>query len=58
MTDRLFWPDLFILGGGDCKKMRKFEHQLQTKAKVRAATLENRAGIIGAATAAAETFSQ
>ncbi|MEC7984833.1 MAG: ROK family protein [Myxococcota bacterium] len=52
LYERLFWPDLFILGGGDCKKLHKFEPCLKVRADVRAATLENQAGIIGAATAA------
>lgn len=51
--DRLFWPDLFILGGGVSRKAERFIHLLDVRPPVRAATLENRAGIIGAATVAA-----
>jgi len=51
--DALFWPDLILLGGGVSRKGGKFMHLLDVRAPVRAAALENRAGIIGAATAAA-----
>lgn len=51
--DELFWPDLIILGGGVSRKAGKFMHLLDVRAPVRAAALENRAGIIGAATLAA-----
>jgi polyphosphate glucokinase len=50
--DALFWPDLFILGGGASKKMRKFEEILTVDTEVVAAQLRNRAGIVGAAVAA------
>jgi polyphosphate glucokinase len=52
--DALFWPDLIVLGGGVSRKAGKFMHLLDVRAPVRAATLENRAGIIGAATFAAQ----
>jgi polyphosphate glucokinase len=48
----LFWPDLFILGGGASKKMRKFESILTVDTPVVAAQLRNQAGIVGAAVAA------
>lgn len=47
--EALFWPDLFILGGGASKKMEKFESLLTIKTPVVAASLLNEAGIIGAA---------
>ena len=50
----LLSPDLFILGGGACKKMEKFEHQLKIDAKVIPAKLQNNAGIVGAAAYAYE----
>lgn len=50
--DALFWPDLFILGGGASKKMRKFEDILSVDTEVVPAQLRNQAGIIGAAVAA------
>ncbi|MEM7371264.1 MAG: ROK family protein [Bacteroidota bacterium] len=48
---RLFYPDLFILGGGASKKFEKFEKLLTVPAEVVPATLLNQAGIIGAALA-------
>ncbi len=42
-------PDLFILGGGAAKKGDKFLKYLKVDTPVKTATLENRAGIIGAA---------
>lgn len=50
--ERLFWPDLFILGGGDSKWFNKFEKYLTVQAEVLPAQLLNEAGIIGAALAA------
>lgn len=47
--EALFWPDLFILGGGASKKLEKFEKHLTIETPVKAATLLNEAGIIGAA---------
>ncbi len=53
--DRLFWPDLFILGGGASKNFDKFAHRLTTKVNVVPARLLNLAGIIGAAMHARES---
>ena len=50
--ERLFWPDLFILGGGASKKGDKFLKYLTLKTEVVIAQLENEAGIVGAALAA------
>jgi len=50
--DALFWPDLFILGGGASGKMNKFRDVLTVDAEVVPAQLLNEAGIIGAAVAA------
>lgn len=50
--DALFWPDLFILGGGVSKKYEKFAKYLETKAELVPARLQNDAGIVGAALAA------
>lgn len=47
--EALFWPDLFILGGGASKKLDKFEKYLDVNTPVVAASLLNEAGIIGAA---------
>lgn len=51
---RLFWPDLFILGGGVSKNAEKFLHRLTVETEVVAATLRNEAGIVGAGLYAAE----
>jgi len=50
--ERLFSPDLFILGGGVSKKHQKYLHRLKTSAKIVPAQMRNEAGIIGAALAA------
>ncbi len=51
--DRLFWPDLVVLGGGVSRKADKFIPLLEVRPPVVAAALQNRAGIVGAALAAA-----
>ena len=48
----LFWPDLFILGGGVSKKHDRFLPHVETRTPVVAAELRNEAGIVGAALAA------
>ncbi len=50
--ERLFWPSLFILGGGASKKTEKFLPYLSVQAEVVPAQLRNEAGIVGAALAA------
>lgn len=50
--ERLFWPDLFIIGGGVSRKHEKFLPLLTVKTKVVPAKLRNEAGIVGAALAA------
>jgi polyphosphate glucokinase len=50
--EQLFWPDLFIIGGGISKSENKFLQYLDVKTKVVPAQLKNNAGIIGAAMAA------
>ncbi len=47
--EALFWPDLFILGGGASKKLDRFADALTVKTPVVAATMLNEAGIVGAA---------
>lgn len=47
--ENLFWPDLFILGGGASKKLPKFASLLTVKTPVVAASMLNEAGIVGAA---------
>jgi polyphosphate glucokinase len=50
--DKLFWPELFILGGGGSNKHEKFLHLLTANARIVPAQLLNDAGIVGAALAA------
>lgn len=47
--EALFWPDLFILGGGVSKHHEKFLPLIDTRTPVVPARLRNEAGIIGAA---------
>jgi polyphosphate glucokinase len=46
--EKLFWPDLFIIGGGGSKSFSKFAPFLTVKAPVVPAQMLNEAGIIGA----------
>jgi polyphosphate glucokinase len=50
--ERLFWPDLIIVGGGVSKKHEKFFPLVTTRAELVPAALLNEAGIVGAALAA------
>jgi polyphosphate glucokinase len=50
----LFWPDLFILGGGVVENWASFGPLLQSPTRIVPAELGNTAGIVGAALAAAE----
>jgi len=54
--EALFWPDLFIIGGGISRKHEKFLHLLETRADIVPAQMLNQAGIIGAAIAAGKKF--
>jgi polyphosphate glucokinase len=47
--EKLFWPDLIIIGGGVSKNSDQFFPYLKTRAKLVPALLLNQAGIIGAA---------
>ncbi len=47
--EKLFWPDLIILGGGASKKFDKFKDQITVEAPVKPAAFLNQAGIVGAA---------
>ncbi len=49
----LFWPDLFVIGGGVSKRHESFLPLLQTRTPIEPARLRNDAGIIGAALRAA-----
>lgn len=52
--EKLFWPRLFIIGGGVSKRADQFLPRLTVRARVVPAKLRNDAGIVGAAMAAAE----
>ena len=54
--DRLFSPNLIIIGGGVSKNADKFIPRLTIRPRIVPATLRNDAGIVGAAMAAAERF--
>lgn len=47
--EALFWPDLFVLGGGASNKFEKFKDFLTVRAEVVPAQMLNEAGIVGAA---------
>jgi polyphosphate glucokinase len=51
--EALLWPDLIIIGGGVSKRADRFLPLLKLRTPVVAAALQNHAGIIGAALAAA-----
>ena len=53
VLERLFSPDLFIIGGGVSKKFERYAEFLTPRAPVVPAELRNEAGIVGAAMAAA-----
>ena len=53
--ERLLWPDLFVIGGGVSKDFAKYGGRLDVDTPVVPATLLNRAGIVGAAIAAANS---
>jgi len=52
--ERLFSPDLFVVGGGVSKHAEAFLHLVEVETPLVPALLRNRAGIIGAALHAAE----
>jgi len=56
--ERLFWPDLFILGGGASKRSDNYMQYLTVKTPVVIATMKNNAGIVGAALVAHEKHSR
>ena len=51
--ENLFWPKLFIAGGGISRKAHKWVPLLTNRTPVVPATLRNTAGIVGAAMAVA-----
>lgn len=54
--ESLFWPDLFIIGGGGAKKPERYMEHLELRTEVQPAHFKNKAGMIGAALYAKETF--
>ncbi|MFY0606733.1 MAG: ROK family protein [Cyclobacteriaceae bacterium] len=54
--ESLFYPDLFILGGGVSKHFDKYAQYFELKTKILPAESKNEAGIIGAAISAEETL--
>jgi polyphosphate glucokinase len=52
--ENLFWPDLFIIGGGASKRADEFFPLLKIRTKIVPAQLLNQAGIIGAAVYASQ----
>ena len=57
-VERLFSPDLFVVGGGVSKEAQKWVPLLTLNAPVKPAQLLNNAGIVGAAVAAIERRSE
>jgi polyphosphate glucokinase len=53
-VEKLFWPDLIVIGGGVSKKSSKYLPLIETKTPIVVAQLLNDAGIIGAAVLATE----
>jgi polyphosphate glucokinase len=51
--ERIFSPDLFIIGGGVSRKWDRWGHVLTTSVETVPAQFQNEAGIVGAAVAAA-----
>jgi polyphosphate glucokinase len=57
-VEKLFTPDLFVVGGGVSKNSDKWVPMLDLNTPVRPAQLLNNAGIVGAAMAAHEKFTE
>ncbi|MCR6690323.1 polyphosphate--glucose phosphotransferase [Cellulomonas sp.] len=53
VVENLFWPDLFVVGGGVSKHHEKFLPLLDLRTRIVPAELRNAAGIVGAAALAA-----
>ncbi len=54
--ESLFWPDLFILGGGVSKEYKEYKKYFKLNTKIVRAKAKNNAGIIGGALAAKVKF--
>lgn len=55
-VEDLFWPNLFILGGGISKRHQEYFHYFTVRTEVVPAKLFNNAGIVGAALAAKDVI--
>ncbi|GAB3994511.1 polyphosphate--glucose phosphotransferase [Nocardioides marmoraquaticus] len=53
-VEKLFSPDLIVVGGGVSKHAAEFIHLIEIRTEIISATLRNTAGIVGAACLAAE----
>lgn len=51
---RLFWPDVFIVGGGVSERFDEFAPLLKSDAEIRPAQFASQAGVMGAALAASQ----
>jgi polyphosphate glucokinase len=58
LVERLFWPDLFILGGGASKRADNYLSYLTVKTPIALAAFRNNAGIVGGAISAHERRSR
>jgi polyphosphate glucokinase len=58
VLEKLFWPDLFILGGGGSKRSDNYMAYLTVKTPIVIASLKNNAGIVGGALIAHEKRSR
>lgn len=47
--EKLYWPELIIIGGGISKKFDKYKHTIDIKSELVMAEQRNEAGLIGAA---------
>jgi polyphosphate glucokinase len=56
LMQRLFWPDVFIIGGGVSAQFEQFGALLRSPARILPARFRDQAGVIGAALAASEAF--
>jgi polyphosphate glucokinase len=57
-VEKLFTPDLFVVGGGISKNAERWVPLLDLNTPVKPAQLLNNAGIVGAAMAAHEKFTE
>lgn len=56
LMQRLFWPDVFIVGGSVSEHFEQFGPLLKSPARILPAQLRGQAGVVGAALAADDAF--